>query len=158
MKTLVQLLKCCTVIGVGFLSLQTTVRAEDVKIGCVVKQPEEPWFQDEWRFAEQAAKEKNFTVVKIGAESGEKVMSALDNLASQQAQGLVICVPDVKLGAAVVAKAKADHLKLMTVDDQLVDGKGKPMDSVPHMGISAYEIGKQVGQAIVDEIKNRGGN
>jgi L-arabinose transport system substrate-binding protein len=155
---LVHLLKYCTIIGAGFLSFQTTVRAEDVKIGFVVKQPEEPWFQDEWRFADQAAKEKNFTVVKIGAENGEKVMSAIDNLASQQAQGFIICVPDVKLGPAVVAKATADHLKLMTVDDQLVDGKGSPISTVPHMGISAHEIGKQVGQAIVDEIKKRGWN
>jgi len=152
------LLSSCALLGMSLLLDPTGLQAEAVKIGFVVKQPEEPWFQDEWRFAEQAAKEKNFTVVKIGAESGEKVMSALDNLASQQAQGLVICVPDVKLGAAVVAKAKADHLKLMTVDDQLVDGKGKPIDSVPHMGISAYEIGKQVGHAIVDEIKKRGWN
>src|SRR6201987_6181317 len=158
MKTLVRLLKCCTVIGAGFLSLQTTVRAEDVKIGFVVKQPEEPWFQDEWPVADQASKEKNFTVVKIGAENGEKVMSAIDNLASQQAQGFIICVPDVTLGPAVVAKATADHLKLMTVDDQLVDGKGSPISTVPHMGISAHEIGKQVGQAIVDEIKKRGWN
>jgi L-arabinose transport system substrate-binding protein len=44
------------------------------------------------------------------------------------------------------------------VDDQLVDGKGSPISTVPHMGISAHEIGKQVGQAIVDEIKKRGWN
>ena len=25
---------------------------EPIKIGFVVKQPEEPWFQDEWKFAE----------------------------------------------------------------------------------------------------------
>jgi L-arabinose transport system substrate-binding protein len=151
-------LSWCAIIGALLLSFQTTLRADDVKIGFVVKQPEEPWFQDEWRFAEQAAKEKNFTVVKIGAENGEKVMSAIDNLASQQAQGFIICVPDVKLGPAVVAKATADHLKLMTVDDQLVDGKGNPISTVPHMGISAHEIGKQVGQAIVDEMKKRGWN
>ena len=155
---LVHLLRCCTLIGALLPLIQTTLRADDVKIGFVVKQPEEPWFQDEWRFAEQAAKEKNFTVVKIGAENGEKVMSAIDNLASQQAQGFIICVPDVKLGPAVVAKATADHLKLMTVDDQLVDGKGNPISAVPHMGISAHEIGKQVGQAIVDEMKKRGWN
>jgi len=156
MKRLV--LTYCTIIGALFVSLQTIAQADPVKIGFVVKLPEEPWFQDEWRFAEQAAKEKNFTVVKIGAENGEKVMAAIDNLASQQAQGFIICVPDVKLGSAVVAKAAADHLKLMTVDDQLVDGKGTPLSSVPHMGISAHEIGKQVGQAIVDEIKRRGWN
>src|SRR5580698_2536244 len=106
---------------------------EPVKIGFVVKQPEEPWFQDEWKFAEIAAKEKGFTLVKIAAQSGEKVMSAIDNLSAQKAQGFVICTPDVKLGPGIVAKAKADGLKMMTVDDRLVDGAGKPIESVPHM-------------------------
>src|SRR5580700_11838177 len=115
---MVHLLRCCILTGALLPLIQTSLRADSAKIGFVVKQPEEPWFQDEWRFAEQAAKEKNFAIVKIGAENGEKVMSAIDNLASQQAQGFIICVPDVKLGPAVVAKATADHLKLMTVDDQ----------------------------------------
>ena len=121
-----------------------------------MKQPEEPWFQDEWKFAEIAAKEKGFTLVKIGAPSGEKVMSAIDNLAAQKAQGFMICTPDVKLGPGIVAKAKADKLKMMTVDDRLVDGSGKPIASVPHMGISAYNIGKQVGEGLAAEIKKRG--
>jgi L-arabinose transport system substrate-binding protein len=129
---------------------------EQIKIGFIVKQPEEPWFHDEWKFAEIAAKEKGFTLVKIGAPSGEKVMSAIDNLAAQKAQGFVICTPDVKLGPGIVAKAKADKLKMMTVDDRLVDGAGKPIESVPHMGISAYNIGKQVGEGIAAEIKKRG--
>lgn len=129
---------------------------EPVKIGFVVKQPEEPWFQDEWKYAEQAAKEKGFTLVKIGAPDGGQVLTAIDNLKSQHAQGFVICTPDVKLGPSIVAKAKANGLKLMTVDDRLVDGSGNPIDAVPHMGISASKIGEQVGQAIADEMKKRG--
>jgi L-arabinose transport system substrate-binding protein len=132
--------------------------ADPVKIGFLVKQPEEPWFQDEWKFAEMAAQQKGFTLVKIGAPSGEKVMSAIDNLAAQKAQGFIICTPDVKLGPGIVAKAKSHGLKLMTVDDRLVDGAGKPLDAVPHMGISAYNIGKQVGDGIAAEIKRRGWN
>jgi L-arabinose transport system substrate-binding protein len=132
--------------------------AADVKIGFVVKQAEEPWFQDEWKFAEQAATEKGFTLVKIGAEDGEKVQSAIDNLGAQGAQGFIICVPDVKLGPGIVAKATANDLKLMTVDDRLVGADGKPLEDVAHMGISATKIGETVGQALVDEIKKRGWN
>jgi L-arabinose transport system substrate-binding protein len=132
--------------------------AQDIKIGFLVKQPEEGWFQDEWRFAEMAAKEKGFTLVKIGVPNGEKVMSAIDNLAAQQAQGFVICVPDVKLGTAIVNKAKLANLKFSTVDDRLIDGAGKPIASVPHMGISGFEIGKQVGNGLVAEMKKRGWN
>ena len=133
-----------------------TATAADVKIGFVVKQPEEPWFQDEWRFAEEAAKEKHFTLVKIAAQDGERVMAAIDNLGAQGADGYVICTPDVKLGPAIVARSAANQLKLMTVDDQLVGSGGAPLTDVPHMGISASAIGGQVGKAIAAEAKRRG--
>ncbi|PTL85989.1 arabinose ABC transporter substrate-binding protein [Vitiosangium sp. GDMCC 1.1324] len=132
--------------------------ADPVKIGFLVKQPEEPWFQDEWKFASMSAQKNGFTLVKIGVPSGEQVMTAIDNLHAQGAQGFVICAPDVKLGPGIVAKARAHGLKLMSVDDRLQDGKGQPIESVPHMGISAYNIGKQVGEAIAAEIKKRGWN
>ncbi|MES3021849.1 MAG: arabinose ABC transporter substrate-binding protein [Pseudomonadota bacterium] len=132
--------------------------AAPVKIGFLVKQAEEPWFQDEWRFAEQAAKDKGFTLVKIGIPNGEKMIAAIDNLAAQQAQGFVICAPDVKLGKAVERAAKRHNMKVVSVDDRLLDGAGVPLASVPHMGISGFEIGRQVGRALADEVKARGWN
>ncbi|WP_250509483.1 arabinose ABC transporter substrate-binding protein [Caballeronia sp. GACF4] len=155
-RLILTLLAAATATSATMIAAPVAQAADDVKIGFLVKQPEEPWFQDEWKFAEMAAKAKGFTLVKIGAPSGEKVMSAIDNLAAQKAQGFIICTPDVKLGPGIVAKAKADKLKMMTVDDRLVDGSGKPIEAVPHMGISAYNIGKQVGDGIAAEIKKRG--
>ncbi len=130
--------------------------ADPIKIGFLVKQAEEPWFQDEWRYAEQAAKEKGFTLVKIGIPNGEKMIAAIDNLAAQKAQGFVICAPDVKLGKAVERAAKRNNMKVISVDDRLIDGAGAPVASIPHMGISGYEIGKQVGQGLAAEMKARG--
>lgn len=149
-------LKTALLAGAIAVTAFVSAHAQETKIGFIVKQPEEPWFQDEWKFADQAAKEKGFTLVKIGAEDGEKLMSAIDNLGAQGAQGFVVCTPDVKLGPGVVAKAAANNLKLMTVDDRLVDADGKPIEDVPHMGISATKIGEAVGQGIVDEMKARG--
>lgn len=142
--------------GVVAFAAAGSTYAADIKIGFIVKQPEEPWFQDEWKFADQAAAEKGFTLVKIGAEDGEKVQSAIDNLAAQGAQGFIVCTPDVNLGPGIVAKAMANDLKLMTVDDRLVGADGKPLEDVVHMGISASKIGETVGQALADEIKTRG--
>lgn len=144
--------------GTGLLLPFAAHAAEPVKIGFLVKQPEEAWFQDEWRFAEVAAKEKGFTLVKIGIPNGEKMIAAIDNLAAQKAQGFIICAPDVKLGGAVERAAKRHGLKVMSVDDQLVDGKGQAIASIPHMGISAYEIGKQVGAGLAEEARRRGWN
>ncbi len=142
----------CLVTG----ALHSAYAADPVKIGFLVKQAEEPWFQDEWHFAEQAAHDKGFTLVKIGVPNGEKMMAAIDNLAAQKVQGFIICAPDVKLGTAVLRAAKRNDLKVMSVDDQLVDGAGKPVAGIPHMGISAFDIGKQVGQGLWAEVKARG--
>jgi len=129
---------------------------EKVKIGFLVKQPEESWFQKEWLFADQAAKEMGFEVVKIGATDGEKVLAAIDNLAAQGAKGFVICTPDVKLGPAIMAKAKQQSLKVIAVDDRFVNADGSPMADVHYLGISARKIGENVGQAVWDEITKRG--
>ena len=129
---------------------------EEVKIGFLVKMPEEPWFQNEWKFAQQAAADLGFKVLEIGTPDGEKVLSAIDNIAAQGAQGFVICTPDVKLGPAIMAKANANGLKVMSVDDRFVGADGQPMEEVPHMGISAYEIGKQVGYTLAEQMELRG--
>lgn len=127
-----------------------------VKIGFLVKQPEEPWFQLEWKFARQAAKDLGFTLVENGATDGEKVLAAIDQLAAGGAQGFVICTPDTRLGPAIVNKAKAANLKLIAVDDQFIGADGQPMKNVHYLGISARKIGENVGQLLAAEFKKRG--
>ena len=126
-----------------------------VTIGFLVKMPEEPWFQNEWKFAQQCADKYGFKLVKIGTPDGDKVLQAIDTLAAQGAQGFVICTPDEKLGPAIVAKADALGLKVYSVDDQFVGADGKFMD-VPYMGISARAIGEMVGKTLWDEFRRRG--
>ncbi len=127
-----------------------------IKIGFLVKQPEEPWFQLEWKFADQAARELGFTLVKIGATDGEKVLAAIDNLAAGGARGFVICTPDTRLGPAIVARARTAGLKLLAVDDQFIGADGRPMEQVHYLGISARKIGETVGQTLAAEMKRRG--
>jgi L-arabinose transport system substrate-binding protein len=127
-----------------------------IKIGFMVKQPEEPWFQLEWKFAEQAARDLGFTLIKIGATDGEKVLAGIDNLAAAGAQGLIICTPDTRLGPAIVNKAKAANLKLIAVDDQFIGANGQPMTNVHYLGISAAKIGETVGNILAEQMKKRG--
>jgi L-arabinose transport system substrate-binding protein len=130
--------------------------ADPVKIGFLVKMPEQQWFINEQTAATAAGKQDGYTVINIGTPDGEKVLSAIDNLGAQGAKGFVICAPDVRLGPAIRARAKRYDMKFVTVDDQLVDGSGKALADVPHLGMSAYKIGQQVGQTISEEMKRRG--
>ncbi|AOK28605.1 sugar ABC transporter substrate-binding protein [Burkholderia singularis] len=139
------------------LGMQVAARADaPVKIGFLVKMPEQAWFINEQKAATALGKQAGFSVVNIGTPDGEKVLAAIDNLGAQGAQGFVICAPDVRLGPAIAARAKRYNMKFVTVDDQLVDSAGKPLAGVPHLGMSAFKIGNQVGDAISDEMKKRG--
>ncbi|MFO0981331.1 MAG: arabinose ABC transporter substrate-binding protein [Planctomycetota bacterium] len=130
--------------------------AGKIRLGFIVKQPEEPWFQLEWKFADAAAAQHGFELIKIGATDGEKVLAAIDNLAASGAQGFVICTPDVRLGPAIVARATSHALKVIAVDDQFVGADQKFMTSVPYLGISARKIGEVVGDALHAEMQRRG--
>lgn len=132
-----------------------TVGGAPVKLGFLVKQPEEKWFQNEWKFAQRCADKYGFELIKIGATDGEKVLTAIDNLAGNGAQGFVICTPDVKLGPAIVDRARQHHMKVFSVDDQFVGPDGQFMD-VPYMGISAGKIGEEVGRQLYKAFEERG--
>ena len=149
------LLRAALAAGAVSLSL-SAFAADPVKIGFLVKQPEEPWFQTEWAFAEKAAKDKGFTLLKIAVPDGEKTLAAIDSLAANGAKGFVICPPDVSRGPAIVAKAKLNDLKVMAVDDRFVDAKGKFMEDVPYLGMAAFEVGQQQGAAMAAEAEKRG--
>ena len=130
--------------------------SDELKLGYLVKQPEEPWFQTEWSFAEKAGKQYGFEVVKMAVPDGEKTLNAIDTLAASGAKGFVICTPDPKLGPAIMAKAKSYDLKVITVDDQFLNAKGKPMTDVPLVMMAASEIGYRQGSELYKEMTKRG--
>lgn len=132
-----------------------TASGDKPKIAFMVKQPEEPWFQLEWKFAKEAADKDGFEIVTIGAPDGDQVLQKIESAAAGGAKGLIICSPDVKLGPAILARTEKLGMKLMSVDDALVDETGKPLD-VHHLGISARKIGNTVGEALDAEMKKRG--
>lgn len=136
---------------------ETSAAPKDkVTIGFIVKQPEEPWFQLEHRFARQASEELGFELLELAGPDGEKTLALIDNLGVKGAQGLVICTPDVKLGPAIMSRAEKNGLKVIAVDDRFIGNDGQPMKDVHYLGIAAREIGKQVGVALHEEMTRRG--
>ncbi|PWC12481.1 arabinose ABC transporter substrate-binding protein [Brenneria corticis] len=147
--------KLLATIGLAAVMSQSAI-ADTLKLGFLVKQPEEPWFQTEWKFADKAGKDLGFEVIKIAVPDGEKTLNAIDSLAASGAKGFVICTPDPKLGAAIVAKARSYDLKVIAVDDQFVNARGEPMDSVPLVMMAASKIGERQGQELWKEMNKRG--
>ncbi|MCE0493578.1 arabinose ABC transporter substrate-binding protein [Vibrio salinus] len=160
MKTIKKTLAVAALTGAALLSASANAffgsNDDEMKLGYLVKQPEEPWFQTEWSFAEKAGKKYGFEVIKMAVPDGEKTLNAIDTLAASGAKGFVICTPDPKLGPAIMAKAKSYDLKVVTVDDQFLNAKGQPMKSVPLVMMAASQIGYRQGQELYKEMTKRG--
>lgn len=160
MKALTKGLIAAALAGAALLSQSANAfwgsnKDDQLKLGYLVKQPEEAWFQTEWAFADKAGKQYHFDVLKMAVPDGEKTLNAIDTLAASGAKGFVICTPDPKLGPAIMAKAKSYGLKVVTVDDQFLNAKGKPMTDVPLIMMAASEIGYRQGQALYQEMQHR---
>ncbi|WP_314723403.1 arabinose ABC transporter substrate-binding protein [Rahnella variigena] len=148
--------KALAAVGLAAVMSHSAMAAENPKLGFLIKQPEEPWFQTEWRFADKAGKDLNFEVIKIAVPDGEKTLNAIDSLAANGAKGFVICTPDPRLGPAIMAKARSYDMKVIQVDDQFVNAKGKPMEEVPLVMMAATKIGERQGQELYKEMQKRG--
>lgn len=134
-----------------------TIDKKDVTVGFIVKSMSDTWFPVETGFAKKEADKLGIKLLVQEAQTGDAVMSTIDSMAAQGAKGIIICSPETQLGPAIKAKCDQKGLKLMSVDDQLVDN-GKPMADIPHLGISATKIGELVGTTMADEAKKRGWN
>jgi len=160
MKKITQTLAAAALTGATLLSASANAfwgsDDDTLKLGYLVKQPEEPWFQTEWNFAEKAGKDYGFEVIKMAVPDGEKTLNAIDTLAASGAKGFVICTPDPKLGPAIMAKANSYDMKVITVDDQFLNAKGQPMTNVPLVMMAASEIGYRQGSELYQEMTKRG--
>ena len=146
--------KLCTLLVAILFIISSSYADDELNIGFLVKQPEEPWFQVEWKFGEKAANDKGAILYKIATPDGSKTLDAIDNLASVGAKGFVICTPDVRLGPAIMMRAKKYDMKVITVDDRFVKG-GEYMMDVPYVGMSAIDIGRSCSKIAMQEAKKR---
>lgn len=66
------------------LGMHGAARADaPLKIGFLVKMPEQAWFINEQNAASALGRKAGFSVVKIGTPDGEKTLAAIDNLGAQ---------------------------------------------------------------------------
>jgi L-arabinose transport system substrate-binding protein len=63
--------KALAAIGLAAVMSQSAM-AETLKLGFLVKQPEEPWFQTEWKFADKAGKDLGLMSLKLRCPMARK--------------------------------------------------------------------------------------
>jgi L-arabinose transport system substrate-binding protein len=120
-------------------------------VSYIVKMGDNPWFVTEANGLKQAGAEKgmNVTVQDVQLDAN-LAMNAVDQAIGAGTNGIVIVVPDQKIGPAVLKKAAEAKIPVVTIDDYIYDDAGK---QAPFVGFFAPDIGKQVAEKAVELYK-----
>ena len=113
-------------------------------IAVLQKQGDQQYFVDEAQGAKDAAKEAGDVEVKVidlGTDAN-KAVSEVENVIAQGVDGIVIVVPDAKVGPQVIDAAKAAGIPLVAADDAIESGDGTP---APFVGFDGKSMGESVG-------------
>jgi L-arabinose transport system substrate-binding protein len=123
-------------------------KPEDLKFAYLSKQADVPYFVEQIGAAKAKAKELGveLTTQDLQLDTG-LALDAMDTLISQGVDGIVIVVPDQKIGPAVIRKAKQADVPLIASDDVIEDSDGNP---APYVGLDNAAVGGQVGDALSD--------
>ncbi len=125
-----------------------------ISIAYLNKMGDNPWFVEEVAGAKAKADE-------LGAEffnqdlqfDSNLAMTAMDTYIGKGIDGIIIVVPDTKIGPAVIEKAKKAGIPLIAVDDTILDESGK---AAPFVGFDAASAGLKVGELIAQYYKDEG--
>lgn len=102
-----------------------------------------------------AAKERGFDVITRRISTPEQVLNGLDEVAAQGAKGVLLGTSDPRLGPAILLKAEQYGLKLVSVEERLLDDQGQILKSTPFIGMNAPRAGTLAAQALITEMKSR---
>ena len=125
-----------------------------VAIAYLNKMGDNPWFVDEVAGAKAVAD-------KLGVEffnqdlqfDSNLAMTAMDTYIAKGVSGIIIVVPDTKIGPAVIEKAQKAGIPIVAVDDTILDASGK---AAPFFGFDAGAAGIKVGELIAEYYKAEG--
>lgn len=128
---------------------------DKVKIGYIVPDATDNWWLRQWFGATVAARDHGFALLKSEAHDAEKIRSTLEKYAADGVQGVLIGVPEVKMGPEVIRWCREYGMKLYSISNQFVNPDGRPIEEVPYSGAAGYAIGRQMANAMYEEAFRR---
>ncbi len=137
-------------------STEKTETKDELVIAGIYKAGDQTWFIDEGKAAEAAAKKAGADkFIYIDAKMDPSIyLSALENVIAQKVDGVLVCIPDQNMSELTLEKLNEAGIPVVAADDPLQDQAGNKI--APWVGISAYKIGRDVGEWVVAHIKDQG--
>ena len=133
---------------VAFAPAVMAQEGEKVSIAYINKMGDNPWFVDEVAGAKAMADDLGVEFFNQDVQFDSNLaMTAIDTYIGKGISGIIIVVPDTKIGPAVIEKAQNAGIPIIAVDDTILDSDGK---AAPFVGFDAASAGVKVGELIAE--------
>jgi L-arabinose transport system substrate-binding protein len=116
-----------------------------ITLAYLQKQGDQQYFVDEADGAKKMASQLgdvNVDVVDLGTDSN-KAISEVSTEVAQQVDGIIIVVPDQKIGPQVIDTANSAGIPIVASDDPIENGSG---NAAPFVGFDSTQMGSAVGK------------
>jgi len=126
-----------------------------ITLAYLQKQGDQQYFVDEADGAKAQASQMGnvkINVVDLGTDSN-KAISEVSTEVAQQVDGIIIVVPDQKIGPQVIDAANAAGIPIIASDDPIESGSGQP---APFVGFDSEQMGMSVGKKAGELFKQAG--
>lgn len=132
---------------------QTQGTGEKVKIAAIYRDMTQSWFIQEAAAAENQAEALGMEPLIVGdsKEDPSVYVDVLDNVLSQDIQGLIVNICDQQLSQMTVTKCKEAGIPVVAVDVPLIDENGNYL--APAIELDSYLSGRAMGEWAVNYIK-----
>lgn len=132
---------------------QTQGTGEKVKIAAIYRDMTQSWFIQEAAAAENQAEALGMEPLIVGdsKEDPSVYVDVLDNVLSQDIQGLIVNICDQQLSQMTVTKCKEAGIPVIAVDVPLIDENGNYL--APAIELDSYLSGRAMGEWAVNYIK-----
>jgi len=138
----------------SFAADPVSAQAKKIKIGYVVKHLDNPWFVAETGGAKALAEKMGIELLVQDVQFDTNLaLSAMDTMIAAGVQGVLMVVPEQKLGPAVIKKANDAKIPIIAIDDEISSDAGSP---APFVGFDAASIGVQVANLAAKQYRDRG--
>lgn len=107
------------------------------------------------REARDAAKSEGFELITRVVSAPEQLLAGLDEVAAEGAKGVLVGTTDPRLGPAIRQKAQQYGLKLIAVEERMLDEEGQALAETPFIGVNAPKLGKLAAEALIAGMKDR---
>jgi L-arabinose transport system substrate-binding protein len=126
-----------------------------ITIALINKQGTQQYFVDQADGSKAAAAELGDVTVNVQDVQldANAAINAINTAIAQGVDGIIITVPDPKIGPEVIKLATAAGIPIMATNDTISDADGTP---APYAGFSGFAMGQQVGEK-AGELYNESG-